>query len=57
MQALKFVVEAADVPGEVADVLGFAPHAPSTKPNVTTPATTTVIPRTRRKAFSLRSCC
>jgi hypothetical protein len=53
MHALKFVAGAVDVPGEDADVLGFAPHAPSTKPIVTTPATTTVIPRTRRKAFSL----
>jgi len=30
MQALKFVVGAADVPGVLADVLGLEPHAPST---------------------------
>jgi hypothetical protein len=53
MHALKFVAEAAVVPG-VFDVLGLEPHAPSTKPSVTTPATT-VIHRTR-KAFSLLDC-
>ncbi|HEX3778072.1 MAG TPA: hypothetical protein VHX38_00255 [Pseudonocardiaceae bacterium] len=57
MHALKLLVLALPVLLEpLPEEAGFVPHPTSTNPSATTPATT-VIPRTRRKAFSFPPHC